>query len=134
MEILLDTHILLWALTNNPKLPRKALDLIQNKDNDIYYSVASIWEATIKYAIRPDNMPISGKALSEYCRKAGYRVLAIREEHVHMLESLHRSPKAPRHNDPFDRVMIAQAKAEQFVFLTHDSMLPFYEEEYVLMV
>lgn len=70
MEILLDTHILLWALTNNPKLPRKALDLIQNKDNDIYYSVASIWEATIKYAIRPDNMPISGKALSEYCRKA----------------------------------------------------------------
>ena len=134
MEVLLDTHILLWALVNNPKLPQKAEELIQNRDNDIFYSAASIWEAEIKYAIHPENMPVSGKLLSEYCRKAGYRVLAIKEEHVHMLETLHRMENAPKHSDPFDRIMLAQAKAEKLVFLTHDSMLPFYGEECVWMV
>lgn len=134
MEILLDTHILLWALTDNPKLPERAKELIQNEENTIFYSTASIWEAAIKYAIHPENMPVSGKKLSEYCIKAGYQMLVIRDDHVYMLETLHRPEYAPKHSDPFDRIMIAQAKAENFVFLTHDSLLPAYEEECVLIV
>ena len=61
-------------------------------------------------------------------------MLVIRDDHVYMLETLHRPEYAPKHSDPFDRIMIAQAKAENFVFLTHDSLLPAYEEECVLIV
>ena len=72
MRILLDTHILLWALTGSDKLSPKAQAMILSKDNEIFYSTAAVWEVSIKHSIHPENMPVSGKELSEYCQKAGY--------------------------------------------------------------
>ncbi len=134
MRILLDTHILLWALSGDVKLPDKARDIILQDENDIYYSTVSVWEATIKHALHPEQMPVSGRALSGYCRQAGYLALAIRDDHVWALETLKRPADAPRHNDPFDRMLIAQAKAEGMVFLTHDGLLPGYHEACVVLV
>ena len=132
MNILLDTHILLWAITGNEKLSEKAKALIMNQDTMVFYSVASIWEISIKHAIRPESVPFSGKEVSEYCHKAGYEPLGISDRHVFSLDTLHRDVTARPHNDPFDRIMIAQAKSENMLFLTHDSLLPAYNEPCII--
>lgn len=134
MKVLLDTHILLWTLTANDKLSDRAREIIASKDNDIFYSTASVWEVSIKHSIHPENMPLSGRELSEYCLEAGYEVLSVKDEHVYVLETLVRKEDAPRHNDPFDRIMIAQAKAEGMLFLTRDSLLSYYNEKCILLV
>lgn len=134
MKVLLDTHILLWTLTANDKLSDRAREIIASKDNDIFYSTASVWEVSIKHSIHPEYMPLSGRELSEYCLEAGYEVLSVKDEHVYVLETLVRKEDASRHNDPFDRIMIAQAKAEGMLFLTRDSLLSYYNEKCILLV
>ena len=134
MNILLDTHILIRALTADDKLSGKAKDFIVNPDNIIFYSAASIWEISIKHALHPDKIPFSGKELSSYCTQAGYEPLDISDRHVFALESLKRAESAKPHNDPFDRIMISQAKAENMLFLTHDTLLPDYNEACIIPV
>ena len=134
MKLLLDTHIILWALDVNPKLPSQARALIMDAKNDIYYSSASIWETTIKYMSKPDKIRISGSKLSDLCRKMGYQMLPIADKHVKALETLVYHNQNQVHNDPFDRIMIAQAKADGLKFVTHDSKIPFYEESCVVIV
>ncbi len=70
MRILLDTHILLWALSNDAKLPEKARELIEDEGNEIYYSMISLWEVEIKHLAHPDMMPVSAEEISGYCRQA----------------------------------------------------------------
>lgn len=134
MNILLDTHILIWALTADEKLSEKAKDFIVNPDNIIYYSAASIWEISIKHTLHPDKIPFSGKDLSSFCTQAGYEPLDISDRHVFALETLKRSENVKPHHDPFDRIMISQAKAENMLFLTHDSLLPDYNEACIISV
>ena len=121
MNILLDTHIALWALSDDPKLPSAARALILDEENRIFASVASMWEIAIKRALKPDRMPVSGIEFLHFCERSGYESLPIRERHVVALESL-----PPVHNDPFDRVLVAQASAEAMLFLTHDAVLAAY--------
>lgn len=134
MKLLLDTHIILWALDDNPKLPSQARAFIVDVDNEIYYSTASIWETSIKYMSKPDRIRISGSKLSELCRKMGYQMLPITDQHVKVLETLVYHNQNQPHNDPFDRIMLAQAKADGLRFVTHDSKIRFYEESCILRV
>ena len=134
MKLLLDTHIILWALNDNPKLSSQARNLILDAENDIYYSSASVWETTIKYMAKPEKICISGSKLSDLCRKMGYMMLPIADHHIKMLETLVYHNKSQSHNDPFDRIMIAQAKADGLKFVTHDSKIPFYEENCIVSV
>lgn len=128
MDILLDTHIILWAIAEDNRLPHKAYDLITSKKNRVYYSIASVWEVAIKHMAHPEKMGISGEDFSEYCQESGYIRLNIRESHIFTLKELCRPENAPKHNDPFDRIMISQAKVESMKFVTHDSLLPYYGE------
>jgi len=134
MKLLLDTHIILWALNDNPKLSEQARVLIMDVDNDIYYSSASVWEITIKYMSKPDKIRLSGSELSKLCRKMGYQMLPITDKHVEELETLVFHNEHGFHNDPFDRIMIAQAKADGMRFVTHDSKIPYYNESCVIAV
>lgn len=134
MRILLDTHMILWSLSNDPKLPAKARDMIMNGENELFYSVASMWEVTIKHLAHPDRMRISGSRLAEGCDRLGIQSLVITQSHVKMLETLKRPGTAPDHNDPFDKILIAQAKTENLIFLTHDSLIPYYQETCILHV
>ena len=133
-RILLDTHIALWAITDNEKLSDTARDFLLSYDNEIFYSTASVWELTVKHSIHPDHMPFSGYEFSDYCRRAGYSNLPIKDLHVFALDTLSRPEDAPRHKDPFDRLLIAQAKAEGMLFLTHDSLIPLYNEPFIIQV
>ncbi len=134
MNLLLDTHILIWALNEDQHLSEKARELILDPDNAIYYSAVSIWEVAIKHAIRPENVAFTGKELSQYCREAGFLPVEMRDRHVYALETISRAVDAPPHHDPFDRMLVAQAKAENMSFLTHDSLIPYYNEKCIITV
>ena len=125
-EILLDTHMILWAMLDDPKLNDKMRNIILDPNNTIYYSIASMWEVQIKYDIK--KMPISGIEFMHYCEQSSYHKLPVDDLHVVELAGLVRDEAAPYHNDPFDRILISQAKAEGFTFLTHDSLLRGYNE------
>jgi PIN domain nuclease of toxin-antitoxin system len=124
MNLLLDTHIALWALTDDPKLPDAARSLILDEGNRVFTSVASMWEIAIKHALKPDRIPLSGIEYLHFCEQAGYESLPIRESHVIALESL-----PAIHSDPFDRILVSQARAESLILLTHDLALAGYGPE-----
>ncbi|MCM1235957.1 MAG: type II toxin-antitoxin system VapC family toxin, partial [Ruminococcus flavefaciens] len=130
--VLIDTHIAIWAVLNDPKLPKKAKDIILDKENMIFYSTASVWEITIKHMLHPDRLRINGNLLEKGCEANGYIVLPILNKHVSALETLKRHNDGPKHNDSFDRILIAQAKAENLMFLTHDSLIPYYDESFII--
>ena len=134
MKILLDTHILLWALSNDERLPGKARSLIENEENEIHYSMISLWEVEIKRLAHPDAMPVSAEELFHYCKQSGYQKTDIKEEHVFAMKKLRRKENAPPHKDPFDRMLICQAIVENMTFVTHDSLIPYYEEPCILAV
>lgn len=78
MNLLLDTHILIWSLNDDPRLPKGAKALILDPDNAVFYSAVSIWEIAIKHAAHPDNVEFTGKALAQFCREAGFQPIEIR--------------------------------------------------------
>ena len=134
MKILLDTHILLWALTNDPRLCEHARELLLDEKNEIYYSILSLWETELKRLAHPDAIAVTAKELSKYCTKAGYMKLPLQEQHIFALENLRREPDAPVHKDPFDRLLICQVCTEGMMFLTHDALILDYEERCILAV
>lgn len=134
LRILLDTHIALWAITDDERLSETARRLLLSAENEIYYSTASVWEVQIKHSLHPENMPITGRQFSDFCQRSGYIMLTIRDNHVFALETLSRPKVAPKHKDPFDRILISQAKAEEMMFLTHDSLIPYYNEPFIISV
>lgn len=134
MRVLLDTHILLWTLADDPLLPSTARKLIEDETNVVSYSSAAVWEVAIKHALHPDRMKINAAALVGYCNDSGFETLPIANRHVLALETLTRAKGEPAHNDPFDRIMLAQAKADKLMFVTHDALISGYGEACVLSV
>lgn len=132
MKILLDTHILLWALSNDARLPVKARVLIENEANEIYYSLVSLWDVEIKRLAHPDAMPVTAEDLAGYCGLVGFQRVPVRERHIFALAGLVRREEAPPHKDPFDRMLICQAATEDMVFATHDPLIPGYDEPCIL--
>ena len=134
MEVLLDTHIALWALVMPDKLPESAKTLLNNSKNNIYYSIVSMWEVAIKHKKHPDNMELSGALFMHYCEQAGFKKLPLDERHVLALETLDCADDEVNHNDPFDRILLSQAKADGMSFITHDRKFSAYNEPYVFLV
>ena len=121
MKLLLDTHIALWAITDNPRLSATARDLILNISNEIYFSAATVWEIAIKHRLKRKEMPISGHEAAAFFVEAGYIELPIRATHSAATENL-----PLHHSDPFDRILVAQAITEPMHLLTHDRTLKLY--------
>ncbi len=123
MNVLLDTHVALWAITDSPKLPQKARDLIQSPKTNVWISTASVWEIAIKHSLGRGDMPVSSQDAVHYFRESGYRFLAIEPEHAVAVEEL-----APHHQDPFDRILVAQALAEPMRLITRDPLVALYSD------
>ena len=128
MRYLLDSHILIWTLFSDDRLPTKARNIINDPDNEIFYSAASVWEIAIKHSKSPDKMPVTGNDLMNYSDAAGIIPLPISGSHAAAISRLTRNASEPQHNDPFDKLLIAQAKAEGMILLTHDHLLSGYNE------
>lgn len=116
---LLDTHILLWWLIDDPKLDQRARDLIANPATRVLVSVVSIWEIVIKKSLGkltcPDN-------LKELLQENDFTTLPLVADHVLQV------PELPAiHADPFDRLLIAQSIVEDMPLITRDRIIPLYE-------
>ena len=87
MKLLLDTHILLWVLSDAAQLPQKVRRLLENEENEVYYSLASLWEIQIKYLAHPGQMSFTAEQVAGYCSESGFYRLPIREEHIFCLRN-----------------------------------------------
>lgn len=134
MKVLLDTHIALWAIADSTKLNQGLIKMINDTDNEVFYSVVSVWEIAIKHAINSTNMPISEEEFVELCDRVGFQRLDIQPEHIYAIRTLHRDETEKKHNDPFDRLLISQAKVDNIAFITHDDSLPGYKEPCIVKV
>ncbi len=123
MNLLLDTHIALWAITDSPKLPQKARELIQSAKTTVWISTASIWEIAIKHSLGRGDMPVSSQEALRYFQESGYQFIAIEAEHAVAVADLH-----AHHQDPFDRILVAQALVEPMRLMTHDPLVALYSD------
>lgn len=121
MNLLLDTHILLWSASNDRMMSEAADALIRDPGNRLWFSAASIWEVAIKRALdRPDFRTDPG-VLRAGLLANGYEELAIEGRHILSLATL-----PSLHGDPFDRILIAQAMAEGMRLVTVDARVAAY--------
>ena len=134
MNLLLDTHIAIWALNDSPELSVNARKLLLDPDNNIYYSSVSVWEVLLKHIKHPNNIPFNESDFSEGCKDAGFIPLNLSDKHILTVRTLRRTEGAKEHNDPFDRLLLSQAKTENMSFLTHDELISDYNEKCVILV
>ena len=122
MNLLLDTHALIWWLEDNQKLGRLARRIIQDDGNDIWISAASIWEISIKASLgRLDVSERFEAELPDEMERSGFRRLLVKFEHAFAVRYL-----PHHHGDPFDRLLVAQTQCEQLTLVTTDAELAAY--------
>jgi len=121
MKLLLDTHLLLWAAGEPERLSKPARRLIDDPDNELLFSAASLWEVAIKRRLGREDFKVDARLLRRGLLDNGYSELPIISDHVVATESL-----PLLHRDPFDRILVAQATVEGVTLLTIDSLVSQY--------
>ena len=125
MRILLDTHIFLWAITSDSRLSTAQRDLFLDDASDLFLSAASVWEILIKNGLGRLSMPTpSTDYIVKQMEKNRIALLPIRVAHLAELENL-----PPLHRDPFDRMLVAQARAEKMPLLSANAAIRQYPVE-----
>lgn len=124
MRLLLDTHVALWAITDDARLTARARDLITADDAEVFISAVVLWEIAIKHGLGrrgPNAMPVSAAQAQIWFEASNFRALPITAAHTLAVEGL-----PPHHADPFDRLLVAQALTEPMHLVTHDAALAAY--------
>ncbi len=127
MKLLLDTHVILWALEDSARLPIQIRDLIKEESNEIYVSTMSLYEIAIKHKKSPEQMPYSASKIRDYCQRAGYIFLSLSVDSVQTYEKYDFSS----HLDPFDQILVAQSACNNMRLLTHDVQLKKYNVGFI---
>lgn len=118
MRLLLDTHIALWALADSPRLSPNARAILDDPDNDCWFSSASAWELAIKVKLGKHRLKYSLACLEDAIAEAGFKDLPVTIRHALAIESIDMP-----HADPFDRLLLAQCQTETLRLLTADELL-----------
>jgi len=126
MRLLLDTHILLWALAEPRRLSKAVVEAIEAGENEVLFSAASIWEIAIKSEVLRAEFGVDAVAIIGAARETRFTELAISAEHAAAVAAL-----PPHHKDPFDRLLIAQAITEPARLVTADKALAAYSDDLV---
>lgn len=121
MTVLLDTHLLIWLSSTSYRLSSDARALLSNPEITLVFSVVSLWEVAIKRGLGRENFQTDPRLLRRGLLDNGYRELPVSGDHAVALDGL---PSV--HKDPFDRLLVAQARSEGFVLLTADRRLALY--------
>ena len=121
MNFLLDTHLLLWAASAPERLSAKARRLLLALDSLLIFSSASLWEISIKRTLGRADFDVDPRSLWRMLLVSGYRELPVTSEHTVAVNDL-----PPLHKDPFDRILVAQARVEGLVLLTVDKAVAKY--------
>jgi PIN domain nuclease of toxin-antitoxin system len=121
VKLLLDTHLLLWAAGQPDRLPEAVRVLLDNPDNELLFSVASLWEVAIKRGLGRHDFQVDPRLLRRGLLDNGYSELAITSEHAVAIDLL-----PQQHKDPFDRILVAQSTVEGITLLTTDPVVARY--------
>ena len=122
LRVLLDTHAFLWWVSDEKPLPRKAAKLISNEGNIIFVSHATVWEMAIKAAIGKLTLPeAAGTFVQKQCKLNRFQLLPISLDAISMIETL-----PLHHNDPFDRLLVAQCLDMKIPIISADAILTKY--------
>ena len=132
MNILMDTHIAIWALADDSRLNKYARELLLDPGNNLYYSALSVLEVDMKSKSRKNNLGFSSKDFVDYCRSAGYIQSPLKEEHITKANDLIWDGNEEEHRDPFDRILLAQAIAENMRFMTADKKIPYFKTNCII--
>jgi PIN domain nuclease of toxin-antitoxin system len=123
MRILLDTHILLWAVGRSGRLDAATADALSDPAHEVLFSAVSIWETAIKFRLGRPDFTVSPDAILQGAFQIGFVELPISSATAATVATL---PLI--HRDPFDRLLVAQAIAEPAILYTADARLPAYSE------
>lgn len=121
MKLLLDTHLLLWAAGAPEQLPLAAKELLEEPQNELLFSSASLWEIVIKNNLGRTDFQVDVRVLRRGLLDNGYEELRISSDHAIYIEALQML-----HKDPFDRILIAQSAVEGILLLTSDTLVSQY--------
>jgi PIN domain nuclease of toxin-antitoxin system len=121
MKLLLDTHLLLWAAESIERVPPSVRTSLADPENELLFSVASLWEIAIKNGLKRPDFQVDARVLRRGLIDNGYQELPILSEHAVAIDAL-----PPIHKDPFDRLLIAQATVEGITLLTDDAVVAQY--------
>jgi PIN domain nuclease of toxin-antitoxin system len=121
VRLLLDTHLLLWAVASSQRVSPEARSLIEDPRNDVFFSAASLWEIAIKSTLRRKDFRVDLPLMRSAMSDMGVIELPVRSEHAVRVTEL-----PPVHRDPFDRLLVAQSLVEPMVLLTNDAVLARY--------
>lgn len=122
MKYLLDTHLIIWFLRNDDKIPSVIKSLIIDGDNQCFVSIVSLWEISIKYSLGRLDLPVTLEELDYFILESGFSYLPVEQSHIFQ------SAKLPfHHQDPFDRLIIGQAIEEDFQLMSKDRQFSKYE-------
>ena len=123
MRILLDTHVLIWLVEGDKNLSTVARSTIEDEDNSLYLSIASLWEITIKLSLGKLDLQLSVDEMVEsFLIPGGIEILRIETSHLSILRDL-----PLHHRDPIDRLIIAQAQAEKMTLISADGVFDLYD-------
>ena len=128
MNVLLDTHFILWFAKGDSRLPEELLKIIEDSRNGVFASEVSMLEIAIKHAKNPKAMPYSAEDVERLCEEAAFELRPLTREAIFAYGGLAFDKVGDLHKDPFDRLLIAQAKTERLTFATHDRILALYGE------
>jgi PIN domain nuclease of toxin-antitoxin system len=121
MRLLLDTHLLVWAMGEPERLPTGCAAMLEDPSNNLVFSVASLWELVIKQALGRPDFNLEPSLLRQALLDGGWQELPIEASHALAVSHL-----PPLHRDPFDRLLLAQAQVDGLLLLTADSQLSLY--------
>jgi len=121
VKLLIDTHLLLWAAADSGRLPAEARTLMEDRQNELSFSPANIWEVAIKRGLGRSDFRADPRLLRRGLLDHGYNELAITSMHAVAIDTL-----PPIHKDPFDRMLIAQSITEGVTLLTADPVIARY--------
>ena len=121
MNLLIDTHALIWFITDNDKLPLKTKQIIENKENNCYVSIATYWEIGIKNSIGRLDLNSDLETIFQIIEETGFETLPITTNQI-----LRNANLEFHHQDPFDRIIIAQSLTEKMTIITRDSQFEDY--------
>jgi PIN domain nuclease of toxin-antitoxin system len=123
MRLLLDTHVLLWAVSDPVRLGPATRDILEDPDNEVLFSAASIWEIAIKARLGRADFPLRPEQVAREARITGFLELPVSADVAAQVVDL-----PLYHRDPFDRLLVAQAMAEPVHFYSADALLARYSE------
>lgn len=134
MNILIDTNIAIFAMSDRKQLNDSFISLLENLNNRVFVSVTSILEVAIKSIKHPDKIPMNEKQFVKLCEELEFDLLPIKASHIFNLRNLKLKDNKIIHKDPFDKLLISQSICEGMTFCTKDVSLQNYDTNNILAV